>query len=236
METTPSMRVLIVEDEEPIARGLERGLERAGFQPEVSRDGEAGWALGDVEPFAAAILDLGLPRLDGLSVLRRWRSDGIAMPVMVVSARDSWTQRVEALNAGADDYLVKPFVMDELVARLHAILRRGAGRAANALEDGDLLVDLAARRASLAGQPLDLTALEFRLLHTLVHRAGETVSQAELGEALYGDRLDRRDNAIEAAIMRLRRKVGRERIATRRGFGYAWRPIQPGDELDGGGS
>lgn len=230
------MRVLIVEDEEPIARGLERGLERAGFQPEVSRDGEAGWALGDVEPFAAAILDLGLPRLDGLSVLRRWRSDGIAMPVMVVSARDSWTQRVEALNAGADDYLVKPFVMDELVARLHAILRRGAGRAANALEDGDLLVDLAARRASLAGQPLDLTALEFRLLHTLVHRAGETVSQAELGEALYGDRLDRRDNAIEAAIMRLRRKVGRERIATRRGFGYAWRPIQPGDELDGGGS
>ena len=219
------MRILLVEDEPEIGAGLVRLLKRAGFVPELVADGETGWATGDLEPFAAAVLDLNLPRLDGLSVLRRWRADSVVMPVLVLSARGTWIDRVEALNAGADDYMVKPFAAEEVVARLHAILRRGAGLAANELRDGDLGIDLRARTARNQDGPIDLTPLEFRLLHVLLSKAGEAVSQAELCEALYDNHEARRDNAVEAAIMRLRRKVGRDRIETRRGFGYCWRPV-----------
>lgn len=222
------MRILVIEDEPDIGAGLVRSLGQAGFVAELARDGESGWAMGDLDPFSAAVLDLNLPRLDGLSVLRRWRADGIAMPVLVLSARSSWTERVDALDAGADDYLVKPFAVEELVARLNAILRRGAGLAANEVRDGDLVVDLRRRTVRTAAGPVELTALEFRLLRALLARPGEALSQADLSQAVYGDHETRRDNAIEAAVMRLRRKVGRQRIETRRGFGYAWQPAGPG--------
>jgi DNA-binding response OmpR family regulator len=223
------MRILVVEDEPAIAATLAQGLAQAGFVPLVAADGETGWASADVDPFAAAILDLGLPRLDGLSVLRRWRADGIALPVLVLSARPGWTERVEALNAGADDFLVKPFAMDEVIARLRAILRRAAGLAVNRLEAGGLVIDLSARRATLDGAELALTPLEFRLLKALVHRPGEPVSQVDLAGAVYAHHDSRHDNAIEAAIARLRRKVGHGRIRTRRGYGYVW-SWEDGDE------
>ncbi|MCE2891943.1 MAG: response regulator transcription factor [Aquidulcibacter sp.] len=216
------MRVLIIEDEPEIGSMLVRALDRAGFIPTLVSDGEAGWAQGDTEPFILAILDMNLPRLDGLSILKRWRADGVKLPVLVASARGSWTERVDALNAGADDYIVKPFVLDEVIARMHAVLRRGAGKADNLIRDGDLTIDLRFRSVSDRSGQIDLTPLEFRILAALIRAPGETISQASLCEDVYGDHELRRENAIEAAVMRLRRKIGPNRIMTRRGYGYIW--------------
>ena len=216
------MRVLIIEDEPEIGSMLARALDRAGFIPILVSDGENGWAQGDTEPFILAILDMNLPKLDGLSVLKRWRADGVTLPVLIASARGNWTERVDALNAGADDYIVKPFVVDEVIARIHAVLRRGVGKADNLIRDGDLTIDLRARSASDRSGAIDLTPLEFRILAALIRAPGETISQARLCEDVYGDRELRRENAIEAAVMRLRRKIGQKRIITRRGYGYAW--------------
>jgi DNA-binding response OmpR family regulator len=214
------MRVLVVEDEPGIAQDLLRALGAAGFAAEHAADGDAAWQRGGVEPFDAAVLDLGLPRMDGLSLIRRWRAEGVAFPILVLSARGAWMTRVEAIDAGADDFVVKPFAMEELLARLRAVLRRAAGAASNGLTVGELALDLRTRRLTRGGQPVELTPLEFRLLAYLMHHAGRAVHQTELTEHLYADEADRGDNAIEALVARLRRKVGADAIRTRRGHGY----------------
>ncbi len=214
------MRVLVIEDEPAIARDLLRALHGAGFAAEHAPDGETAWERGGIEPFDAAILDLNLPGIDGLSLLRRWRGEGLRFPILVLSARGHWGTRVEAIDAGADDYLVKPFVMEELLSRLRAILRRASGAAGNLLQAGDLTLDTRARRLTCAGQPVELTPLEFRLVAYLLHHAGRAVHQTELMEHLYADEADRADNAVEALVARLRRKIGAGAIRTRRGHGY----------------
>lgn len=214
------MRILVVEDEPGIAEDLAGALEAAGFAVEQATDGDRAWQLGGIEVFDAALLDLGLPRMDGLSLIRRWRAEGLVFPILVLSARGNWVTRVEAIDAGADDFLVKPFAMEEVLARLRAILRRAAGRASNMLANGDLLLDLRARRLTRAGVPIELTLLEFRLLAYLMHHAGRAVHQTELSEHLYSGEADRGDNAIEALMARLRRKIGADAIRTRRGHGY----------------
>jgi two-component system OmpR family response regulator len=214
------MRILVVEDEPGIARDLLGALESAGFAVEHAADGETAWQLGGIEAFDAALLDLGLPRMDGLSLIRRWRAEGLVFPILVLSARGNWVTRVEAIDAGADDFLVKPFAMEEVLARLRAILRRATGRVSNVLAIGDLLLDLRARRLTRAGAPIELTLLEFRLLAYLMHHAGRAIHQTELSEHLYSGEADRGDNAIEALMARLRRKIGPGAIRTRRGHGY----------------
>lgn len=218
------MRVLLVEDEAGIARDVLRGLLHGGFAAEHVADGATAWERGGTEPFDAAILDLNLPGIDGLSLLRRWRAEGVRFPILVLSARASWAVRVEAIDAGADDYLVKPFAMEELLARLRAILRRGAGQAGNLLRAGGLVLDTRARRLTREGQPVELTPLEFRLVAYLLHHAGRAVHQTELMEHLYAGEADRQDNAVEALIARLRRKIGANAIRTRRGHGYVIEP------------
>ena len=214
------MRVLVVEDEPGIARDLISALTAAGYAADHIADGDSAWQRGGVEAFDAALLDLGLPRLDGLSLIRRWRAEGISFPILVLSARANWIARVEAIDAGADDFLVKPFAMEEVLARLRAILRRASGQIANTLAIGDLLLDLRARRLMRAGFPVELTLLEFRLLAYLMHHAGRAVHQTELTEHLYAGEAERGDNAIEALVARLRRKIGADVIRTRRGHGY----------------
>ncbi len=214
------MRVLVVEDEELIAADLQRGLESNGFVVERAGDGETAWFRGGTEDFAAIVLDLGLPRLDGLTVLKRWRSEGVKTPVLVLTARGAWTERVEGIDAGADDYLPKPFQFDELLARLRAILRRVGGQASPILVAGKLTLDTRVMRASVDGRPVTLTPLEYRLLSLLMHRLGKMVSQAEITEQLYSQDFERDSNSIEVLVGRLRRKVGQGVIETRKGYGY----------------
>ncbi len=214
------MRCLVVEDDPDIQADLARALEAAGFTVDVSGDGANAWYRGDVEDYDAAVLDLGLPQLDGLSVLRRWRAAGRAFPVIVVSARGDWTEKVEGIEAGADDYMAKPFEMGELIARVRALIRRGSGRLSNVVAIGRLRLDTARMSASFDGAPARLSPLEFRLLDYLAHQDGRAVSAGELADHLYGAAEDGDTNAIEAIVARLRRKFGAGIIATRRGFGY----------------
>lgn len=218
------MRILVVEDEAGIARDVLRALAHAGFAAEHVADGATAWERGGTEAFDAAILDLNLPVVDGLSLLRRWRAEGVGFPILVLSARATWAVRVEAIDAGADDYLVKPFAMEELLARLRAILRRNAGLAGNVLRAGGLTLDTRARRLMRDGAAVELTPLEFRLIAYLLHHAGRAVHQTELMEHLYADEADRADNAVEALVARLRRKIGAATIRTRRGHGYVVEP------------
>lgn len=214
------MRVLVVEDEAVVADSVRAWLEQGGFSVEVANNGEDGWFLGDTEEFAAAILDLGLPVLDGLTVLKRWRANGRTMPVIVLTARGSWMERVEGIDAGADDYLPKPFEMEELRARLHAVLRRTAGQATNTVTVGELSIDHRKKSVTVAGHPVDLTPLEFRLLATLALSPGTVVGGAELLDQVYGHDHDKDVNVLEALLGRLRRKIGAEKLVTRRGVGY----------------
>jgi DNA-binding response OmpR family regulator len=214
------VRCLVVEDDPDIGTDLQRSLEAAGFSVDVVVDGETAWFQGDVEAYDAAVLDLGLPRLDGLTVLRRWRSAGRGFPVIVLSARGDWTEKVEGIEAGADDYMSKPFQMGELVARLRALVRRGAGRLSNVIVIGPLRLDTTRMSAVFEGAPAKLSPLEFRLLDFLAHQPGRAVSASELAEHLYGTQESGDANAIEAIVARLRRKFGAELITTRRGFGY----------------
>lgn len=214
------MRVLIVEDEPRIAADIRAGLEQAGFAVDHVGDGEAAWFQADVEPYDAMVLDLGLPRLDGLSVLKRLRAAESALPVLILTARDGWRERVDGINAGADDYLPKPFRMEELVARLHAILRRAAGHASTVLRAGEVELDLRTKSASVSGRALALTPLEYRLLAVLMRRRGEVISAGELLDHVYESGSDREANAVEALVARLRRKLGVPLIETRRGHGY----------------
>lgn len=214
------MRCLVVEDEPDIRSDLARALEAAGFTVDALGDGESAWFQGDVEDYEVAVLDLGLPRLDGLSVLRRWRAAGRAFPVIVVSARGDWTEKVEGIEAGADDYLAKPFQMGELVARVRGIVRRGSGRLSPTMVAGRLRLDTVRMTATFDGAPVRISPLEFRLLDHLAHQAGRAVSAGELAEHLYGVDGSGDANAIEAIVARLRRKFGNDLIRTRRGFGY----------------
>lgn len=214
------MRCLVVEDDADIRADLQRALQAAGFSVDATADGESAWFQGDTEEYDAAILDLGLPKLDGLSVLRRWRSAGRAFPVIVLSARGDWTEKVEGIEAGADDYLSKPFQMGELIARLRGLVRRGAGRLSNVVVAGALRLDTTRMTAVFDGAPAKLSPLEFRLLDFLAHQSGRAVSADELAEHLYGASESGDANAIEAIVARLRRKFGADVIVTRRGFGY----------------
>jgi DNA-binding response OmpR family regulator len=214
------MRVLVVEDEAVVARSIEDTLERSGFRVSLANNGEDAWFLGDTEEFAAVVLDLGLPRLDGLSVLKRWRTAGKRMPVIILTARGTWMERVEGIDAGADDYLAKPFQMEELLARLHAVLRRSAGQAMNALTIGSLVIDQRRKSVTANGVPIDLTPLEFSLLCCFVLRPGEVISASDLLDQVYGHDNDKDANVLEALLGRLRRKIGSDVIATRRGQGY----------------
>jgi len=214
------VRCLVVEDDADIRADLQRALQAAGFSVDATADGESAWFQGDTEEYDAAILDLGLPKLDGLSVLRRWRSAGRAFPVIVLSARGDWTEKVEGIEAGADDYLSKPFQMGELIARLRGLVRRGAGRLSNVVVAGALRLDTTRMTAVFEGAPAKLSPLEFRLLDFLAHQSGRAVSADELAEHLYGASESGDANAIEAIVARLRRKFGADVIVTRRGFGY----------------
>ena len=221
------MRALLVEDDPRIARDVAAVLTGAGFRVETATDGEEAWFRGGTEAYDLIVLDLGLPRMDGLSVLRRWRTEGCDAPVLVLTARGSWTERVEGIEAGADDYLPKPFHMEELVARARALVRRAAGRSTAVQAAGRLRLDLNRMTVALDGQPLDLTPLEFRLLAYLALHRDRPVPPTELLEHLYGDEDSREANALEAAVARLRRKIGPGVIATRRGFGYQLEGVTP---------
>lgn len=214
------MRALVVEDDPRIARDVAGAMTAAGFVVETVGDGEAAWFRGDVEEFDLVVLDLGLPGLDGLTVLRRWREAGRGFPVLVLTARGAWTERVEGIEAGADDYLPKPFHMEEVVARARALMRRAGGQASAVLRAGRLTLDTNRMTVAVDGAAVAVTPLEYRLLAYLALQGGRTVPPPELLEHLYGDDDAREANALEAVVARLRRKLGPGVLGTRRGFGY----------------
>ena len=214
------MRLLIVEDEPRISDGIKAALDAAGYASDVSADGEDAWFRGDTEAYDLIVLDLGLPKMDGLSVLKRWRAAGRNMPVLVLTARGTWPERVEGIDAGADDYLAKPFRTEELLARVRALIRRSVGQGNALLEAGRLALDTRQMRIVVDGNPVQASPLEYRLVAYLMHHKGRVVPPHELIEHLYGDDDARNANALEALIMRLRKKLGSEAIETRRGFGY----------------
>lgn len=214
------MRLLLAEDDPDLARSLRLSLAEAGYAVDLARDGEEAAFLGETEPYDLVVLDLGLPRLDGVSVLKRWRAAGMAAPVLILTARDGWAEKVAGFDAGGDDYLTKPFNTAELLARLRALLRRAAGRASASLACGDLVLDPGAALVTLAGTPVRLTSLEYRLLHYLMLHAGRVVSRTDLVEHLYDQDFDRDSNTMEVIVARLRKKLGAERILTLRGLGY----------------
>ncbi len=214
------MRILVVEDEKKVAADIARALAASGYVPDISEDGEDAWFRGETEDYSAVILDLGLPRLDGISVLKRWRTAGVATPVLILTARGSWSERVEGIDAGADDYLPKPFQIEELLARLRAVLRRTAGHATSRTEIGDVVHDPRTMQVSVAGVPIALSPLEYRAIAFLIHHRGRVVAQQELAEHIYGGDCDRDNNTLEVLIGRVRRKLGVTLIETRRGYGY----------------
>lgn len=214
------MRILVVEDEPRIAADIAATLEAAGYIVETACDGEEAWFRGDTEDYDLIVLDLGLPKMDGLTVLKRWRAEGRSTPVLVLTARGAWAERVEGIDAGADDYLPKPFRMEELVARVRALIRRAAGHGGPIIKAGPLSLDVRQMRITRDGVPVTLSPLEYRLVAYLMHHRGRVVPSAELLEHLYGDDDARDINALEAVITRLRRKLGATAIETRRGFGY----------------
>ncbi len=218
------MRALVVEDDPDLARQMKDALDGAGYATDVAGDGEEGHYLGDVEPYDVVILDLGLPKLDGVTVLQRWRHDGRRMPVLILTARDRWSEKVAGFDAGADDYVTKPFHMEELLARIRALVRRAAGQMSSVISCGPLELDTRSARVTVAGRLLKLTALEYRLLAYLAHHQGRVVSRTELTEHLYEHDADRDSNTIEVFIGRLRRKLGVELIQTIRGLGYHLAP------------
>ncbi|MHA7065086.1 response regulator [Azospirillum baldaniorum] len=214
------MRLLVVEDDPALARQLAERLEGEGYAVDRAADGEEGQFLGETEPYDAIVLDLGLPRVDGLTVLRSWRAQGITAPVIILTARGAWTEKVQGIDAGADDYLAKPFSMEELLARIRALIRRSKGHASAEIACGGVVLDTRSGRVTLDGQTVDLTGHEFRVLDYLMHRKGQLVSRTELTEHIYAQDFDRDSNTIEVFVGRLRRKLGADLIKTVRGLGY----------------
>lgn len=214
------MRVLVAEDDRRIAEALATSLAAAGFVAEIEADGEDVWFRGDTEDFDAIILDLGLPTLDGLTILKRWRKSGRTLPVLILTARGHWEERVEGIESGADDYVTKPFRVEEVVARIRAIVRRSAGLASSRLEIADLVLDTRTMQVSRDGVPINLTPQEYKLLAYLAHQRGRVVSQLEITEHLYAQDFERESNSIEVLVGRVRRRLGSDIIKTKRGFGY----------------
>lgn len=214
------MRVLVVEDEPTLAAQLAHTLEEAGYVVDTASNGRDAEFIGQVEPVDAAVLDLGLPLMDGITVLKRWRAGGRTMPVLILTARDAWHEKVAGIDAGADDYLTKPFHMQELLARLRALLRRAGGHASAELVCGPVVLDTRSGRVSLDGVPLALTSHEYRVLAYLMHHRGEIVSRTVLTEHIYAQDADRDSNTIEVFIARLRKKLPAGMIETVRGLGY----------------
>lgn len=210
----------MVEDDAELADRLTEALSAAGYAVDRAADGEMGWYMGDTTLYDAVVLDLGLPKRPGMEVLKQWRASGRNMPVLILTARGAWTERVEGLNAGADDYMGKPFHAAEVVARLRALLRRGAGTAAPVLTQGDISLDPASGTVTVGGAAVALTALELKILTYLMHRPRRIVPQSELLDHVYGMDDIRDANTIEVYIGRLRRKLGRDAIKTQRGLGY----------------
>lgn len=214
------MRILLVEDEPTLSTQLTGLLERAGYAVDAARDGIEARHLGLHEPCDAAVLDLGLPGLDGLSVLRAWREAGRDFPVLILTARDSWSDKVTGIDSGADDYLAKPFHPEELLARLRALIRRSTGQASPVLRTGAVALDTRTGRVTCDGTPVNLTGHEFKVLAYLMHRPGAVVSRSELTEHIYAQDFDRDSNTIEVFIGRLRKKLPAAAIETVRGLGY----------------
>ena len=215
-----NMRVLVVEDEALLARQLTAALRRAGYAVDHAADGERADLLGHDEGYDAVVLDLGLPKVDGLTVVRRWREAGRAMPVLVLTARGSWHEKVQGIDGGADDYMAKPFRMEELLARLRALIRRSSGQSNPELRCGPLVLDPRSGKVTLEGAEVKLTSHEFRVLSYLMHHSRRIVSQGELTEHIYSQDFDRDSNTVEVFIARLRRKLGPALIETVRSLGY----------------
>lgn len=214
------MRILIVEDEPTLAAQLAEGIKSVGYVVDVADNGIDGHFMGDTEPYDAIVLDIGLPQMDGITVLKKWRASGHTLPVLILTARDTWREKVAGIDAGADDYLTKPFHMEELLARLRALIRRAGGHASTELVCGALTLDTRSSRASVDGTALTLTSHEYRVLAYLMHHQGEIVSRGELTEHIYAQDFDRDSNTVEVFIARLRKKLPPGLIETVRGLGY----------------
>ena len=214
------MRILIVEDDINLNRQLAEALKEAGYVVDTAFDGEEGHFLGDTEPYDAIILDIGLPEMDGITVLEKWRGAGRTVPVLILTARDRWSDKVAGIDAGADDYVAKPFHVEEVLARIRALIRRAAGHASSEIVCGPVRLDTKSSKASVDGKPLKLTSHEYRLLAYLMHHKGEVVSRTELVEHMYDQDFDRDSNTIEVFVGRLRKKMGVDLIETVRGLGY----------------
>jgi two-component system OmpR family response regulator len=221
------LRVLVVEDDADLNRQLADALKEAGYAVDTATDGEDGHFLGDTEPYDAVVLDIGLPVLDGISVLEKWRRDGRTMPVLILTARDRWSDKVQGIDAGADDYVAKPFHIEEVLARVRALVRRAAGHATNEIEVGPVRLDSKAGKVTVDGNPVKLTSHEYRVLEYLMHHSDRVVSRTELIEHLYDQDFDRDSNTIEVFVGRLRKKVPADIIETVRGLGY--RIVDPGN-------
>ena len=218
------MRVLLVEDEPTLNRQLDLALQAAGYAVDVSVNGRDAWVLGDTEPFDAVVLDLGLPQMDGLTVLKRWRAAGRGMPVLILTARDNWHEKVAGIDAGADNYLTKPFHTEELLARLRGLIRRASGLSSSLLVCGPVELDTRTSRVTLDGQHLALTSHEFKVLAYLMHHPNAVVSRTELTEHIYAQDFERDSNTIEVFVGRLRKKLPPDLIETVRGLGYRLAP------------
>jgi two-component system OmpR family response regulator len=214
------VRLLIIEDDKDLNRQLASALEDAGYAVDRAFDGEEGHFLGDTEPYDAVVLDIGLPKKDGITVLEEWRAAGHKMPVLILTARDRWSDKVQGFDAGADDYVAKPFHMEEVLARLRALLRRATGHATSELVCGPVRLDTKSGRVVVDGNPVKLTSHEYRLLAYLMHHTGRVVSRQELIEHIYDQDFDRDSNTIEVFVGRLRKKLGIDMIQTIRGLGY----------------
>jgi two-component system OmpR family response regulator len=214
------MRVLVVEDDKNLREQLAQALGDAGYTVDTADNGEDGQFLGETEPYDLAILDLGLPKVDGLSILRAWRKEGRTLPVLILSARDRWSEKVEGLDLGANDYLTKPFNMAELLARVRAHVRRQTDHKTSVLEVGDLRLNAATGQVTVNGAPVKLTAYQYKVLDYLMHHAGRIVSRTELTEKIYSQDHERDSNTIEVFVGILRRKIGPDRIVTEKGLGY----------------
>jgi two-component system OmpR family response regulator len=214
------MRILVVEDDANLNRQLKEALTESGYAVDVAFDGEEGHFLGETEPYDAVVLDIGLPRMDGLSVLEAWRREGKTMPVLLLTARDRWSDKVQGIDSGADDYVAKPFHMEEVLARIRALVRRAAGHASNEIVAGVVRLDVRSGKVTVDGQAIKLTSHELRLLSYLMHHKGKVISRTELTEHLYDQDFDRDSNTIEVFVGRLRKKLPEECIQTVRGLGY----------------